>query len=111
MKTRAIAASLLLIGCASPVPEGLSFARPFGAAPVPGTIIDSVPSGAVLIHPGGECTTPCRVDYGESVEVTLAREGYRPLRLIVPLGASDATFELEPVGRSTPVEEESLPLL
>jgi hypothetical protein len=93
------------------LPDGLSFARPRSEAPVPGVIIDSAPSGAVLTYPDGECLTPCRVDYGSTVEVQLAKAGYRPVRLTVPLGAKDAVITLQPVGRSTPVTEESLPPL
>ncbi|MCQ8185309.1 hypothetical protein [Parvularcula maris] len=93
------------------LPEGLSFARPKDEAPVPGVVIDSLPTGATLTYPHGECLTPCRIDYGMTVEVQIAKLGYRPVRLTVPLGAKDAVIELRPVGRSTAVEEESLPPL
>lgn len=109
---RCVAAALLLLGgCAVSLPEGITFARPFDREPVAGTIIYTVPTGATLIYPDGTCTTPCRIDYGERIEVTLGKAGYRKKTLEVPVGASDVTFELEPVGRSTPVEEEALPLL
>lgn len=106
----ATAAFLVLGGCAS-VPEGLSFATPFGREAIAGTIIYTIPTGATLTYPDGTCTTPCRIDYGERIEVTLGKAGYRKKTLQIPVGARDATFELEPVGRSTPVAVESLPEL
>jgi hypothetical protein len=93
------------------LPEGLSFARPKDEAPVPGVVVDSRPTGAILTYPHGECLTPCRIDYGMTVEVQIAKLGYRPVRLTVPLGAKDAVIDLKPLGRTAPVEEESLPPL
>jgi len=92
-------------------PEGLSFARARGADPDAGTIISTAPTGAVLTHPGGTCSTPCQVNYPEKVQVTLAKAGYAILTINIPVGARDASFELTPVGRSTAVEEVSLPEL
>lgn len=106
----ALAGAFALVSCETVPPEGLSFARPRGQAPVPGTIIQTVPSGATLAHPDGECLTPCRVDYGRVVTVTVGKTGYKALDVTIPLGAKDTVLELTPVGRSTPVETETLPL-
>ena len=112
MKRWCAAAALLLMGgCTVPLPEGVSFARPFGTQPIAGTIVYTIPSGATLTYPDGECITPCRIDYGERIEVTLGKAGYRKMTLEIPVGAKDTTFELAPVGRSTAVEEVALPEL
>lgn len=111
MKKALLSASLVLGGCETSLPEGLSFLMPRGQQPIPGTIIDTVPTGATVTLEDGSCTTPCRIDYGQTVEVIVAKAGYQPLRVSVPLGAPNAVLELTPVGRSTPVEEETLPLL
>lgn len=111
MRTLIVASVLVLAACeTTTLPEGLSIATQSEDAPV-GPIITTTPDGVSLFHPQGECKTPCRVDTAERVEVTLAREGYRPITLIVPPRAQDISFELKPVGRSTPVEEISLPEL
>lgn len=106
-----MAAFLALAACETPniLPEGLTFAR--ASDDVPGTIIMTVPTDALLTHPGGSCRTPCQVAYPEKVQVMLAKEGYAPLKLNIPLGAANTTFELRPVGRSTAVEEVTLPAL
>ncbi|MEM7518658.1 MAG: hypothetical protein AAF368_17265 [Planctomycetota bacterium] len=111
MRNLIVASVLVLASCETvDLPEGLSFARQTEYAPA-GPIISTTPDNVILFHPKGECRTPCRVDTGERIEVTLAREGYRPITLIVPPGAQDISFELTPVGRSTAVEEISLPEL
>ncbi|GGY43588.1 hypothetical protein [Parvularcula lutaonensis] len=112
MRSIGIAAVLVLLAACETtgLPEGLAIARPNRNA-APGTIIQTIPSGATLIYPDGECLTPCRVDYSREIEVILGKAGYKPLALTIPVGAADAEFELEPVGRSTAVQEESLPEL
>lgn len=93
------------------LPDGLTSARPDGDAAPRGTVVATVPTDAVLTHPAGTCRTPCRVSYPEPVEVLVAKEGYAPLRLNIPVGARDTTFELQPVGRTAEVEEVALPAL
>lgn len=112
MRTLGIAAVMVLLAACetAALPEGLSLARPSKNA-VKGTVIETVPSGAVLTYPDGECLTPCRIDYGRAIEVTLGKAGYQALKLTIPVGAADTVIELEPVGRSTAVLEESLPEL
>ena len=111
MRTRAIATLLLLAACeTNALPEGVELARQNEYA-VPGPIITTVPDHALLTHPAGTCRTPCRVDYGERVVVTLGKEGYRALNVTIPVGAADTNIELQPVGRSQAVEEASLPEL
>ena len=41
--------------------------------------------------------------------MVVGKEGYQPIALNVPPGAADITIEMEPVGRSLPVEEVGLP--
>ncbi|MEM1410453.1 MAG: hypothetical protein AAGG79_06890 [Pseudomonadota bacterium] len=110
------AASLIMIvaltACETDPPiENLSVARPRLAALEDGTVIFSIPDKAVLTHPNGACRTPCEVRYPEKVQVTLAKEGFAPMLVNIPVGARDTILELRPVGRSTAVEEVSLPEL
>ncbi|MEM1379084.1 MAG: hypothetical protein AAGH41_00515 [Pseudomonadota bacterium] len=113
MKHRWAVAALALAACETvDLPEGLTYARAFDARPDSvGTIISTAPVGAVLTHPGGVCRTPCQVTYPELVQVLVAKEGYAPLKLNIPVGAKDTAFELTPVGRSVAVEEVTLPEL
>lgn len=97
-----------LAACETGVPEGVGWARGSIDAPA-GPIISSTPTDASLAHPRGVCRTPCRVDYAMAVEVTVGKEGYKPIQLLIPVGAGNHEVELEAVGRSTPVEEVGLP--
>ena len=113
MRVLTMAAFLALAACETVVlPEGLTFARGGGNSETGrGTIVMTIPSDALLRHPGGACRTPCQVSYPDMVQVLLAKEGYAPVKLNIPPGARDTTFELRPVGRSTEVEEVTLPEL
>jgi hypothetical protein len=108
---------VMLAGCKTvELPANLSFARPGRAAAQAadlreGTIIETEPTDATILHPGGECRTPCRVQYPGTIEVVIGKEGYRAVNLLIPEGAADAVIALEPVGRTIAVEEETLPLL
>ncbi|MEM9839144.1 MAG: hypothetical protein AAF830_08310 [Pseudomonadota bacterium] len=106
-----MAAVLALAACETTelLPEGLSFAR--ASDDTPGTIITTIPTDALLTHPGGSCRTPCQVAYPEKVQVQLAKEGYAPVKINIPVGARDTTLEMRAVGRTTEVEEVTLPEL
>lgn len=109
-----MAAFLLLAACETTtavLPDGLSFAHAKQGAPSTGTIVTTLPTSAILTHPDGACRTPCQVAYPELVQVQIAKEGYAPMKLNIPVGARDTTFELMPVGRSQAVEEVTLPEL
>lgn len=102
--------AMSLAACETGLPEGVDWARGSVGAPA-GPIISSTPDDASLVHPKGVCRTPCRVDYPMAVEVTVGKEGYSPIQLLIPVGAGNHTVELEAVGRSVPVEEVGLPEL
>lgn len=108
MIKRAFLMALALAACETSLPPGVDLAQETSSAR-PGPIINTAPESASLNHPGGTCLTPCRVDYLQKTRVILGKEGYKPIILNVPPGAADITLEMEPVGRSSPVEELGLP--
>ena len=110
VKKGLLAIVVALAACETGVPNGVGWARGSLDAPV-GPIISSDPGDASLVHPKGVCRTPCRVDYAMAVEVTVGKEGYKPIQLLIPVGAGNHTVTLEAVGRSQPVEEVGLPEL
>lgn len=74
-------------------------------------LIKSDPDGATItFQDGTECETPCRVGVAGPLEMTVARAGYAPQQRYIDRNTpSPLMVRLDAVGRTTPIEEVTLP--
>ncbi|MEM6650428.1 MAG: hypothetical protein AAF603_09285 [Pseudomonadota bacterium] len=74
-------------------------------------LVKSDPDGATISFlDGTECQTPCRVGIDGPLQMTVARAGYAAERYqLTKRSKSPLTVQLDPVARTVPVEEVSLP--
>lgn len=107
---RALGTAVLLTGVAACVsPEQMGWLQRTGDPAY--VLVKSAPTGATVSFPDGTvCETPCRVGVVDPLQMTVARIGYAPqTRTLTKATPTPLLITLEPVGRSTPIEEVSLP--
>ena len=105
----AIAAALLLVsGC-----------KTFNLSAIAGgeggttlTKVSSDPTGALVTVEGfGECETPCTIEIDKPRNITIAKAGYDPQRLVLSPGQRTLTVALQLSATTTGVDAAELPEL
>lgn len=72
--------------------------------------IETTPPGATVTLEGfGQCETPCSIEIGETRRVTVAKAGYKPVRLSVPPNSRDISILLELAAPTDEVDTTTLP--
>ena len=72
--------------------------------------IETTPPGATVTLEGyGECETPCSIEIGQTRRVTVAKAGYKPVRLSVPPNSRDISILLELAAPTEEIDSTSLP--
>ena len=72
--------------------------------------IATTPPGATVNLEGfGECETPCSIKLQQKRRVTIAKAGYKPVRLNVPPNSRDISILLELAAPTDEVDATTLP--
>lgn len=72
--------------------------------------IETTPPGATVNLEGfGECETPCAIQLEQTRRVTVAKAGYKPVRLSVPPDSRDISIILELAAPTDEIDSTTLP--
>ena len=72
--------------------------------------IKTVPSGALVTVDGlGECETPCTVEVKQRRRATIAKAGYKSLRIYLEPDGEDVSIEMELAAPTEDVDAIALP--
>ncbi len=72
--------------------------------------IETTPPGATVTLEGfGECETPCAIQLEQTRRVTVAKAGYKPVRLRVPPDSRDISIILELAAPTDEIDATTLP--
>ena len=72
--------------------------------------ISSDPTGALArVNGHKDCTTPCAIDYPYTVDITVAKIGYKPKQLRIAPGKKDVFVRLELAAPTQDVDTQTLP--
>ncbi len=72
--------------------------------------IDSVPPGAlVTVEGAGECETPCTIQLESARRVTVAKAGYKSVRIMMEPDANDVIVALSLAAPTEDVDAVALP--
>lgn len=73
-------------------------------------LVSSEPPGALVRVEGfGECVTPCTIEIDAPRNITVAKAGYNPQRLVLQPGKKKVNVVLELSAPTTGVDETELP--
>ncbi|MFZ5616221.1 MAG: PEGA domain-containing protein [Pseudomonadota bacterium] len=74
------------------------------------TLVSSEPPGALVRVEGfGECVAPCTIEIDAPRNITVAKAGYNPQRLVLQPGKKKVNVVLELSAPTTEVDETELP--
>ncbi len=72
--------------------------------------VETTPPGATVTLEGfGECQTPCSIQLEQRRRVTVAKAGYKPVRLSVPPDSRDISILLELAAPTEEIDSTTLP--
>lgn len=76
------------------------------------TTVTTEPAGALVTVEGfGECETPCTIEIDKPRNITIAKAGYDPQKLVLLPGKKKLNVTLELSAPTTEVDETELPEL
>ncbi len=72
--------------------------------------INTLPAGALVTVDGlGECETPCTLELEQPRKLTIAKAGYKSVRIILEPNGKDVSIDLELAAPTEEVDAISLP--
>jgi PEGA domain-containing protein len=72
--------------------------------------INTLPSGALVTVEGlGECETPCTIELKQRRRITIAKAGYKSLRIDLEPDGNDVSIELELAAPTQDIDAIALP--